>query len=107
MTTDDSSWLEVLDLNLTPLDQLRAVTVNGEDLLIFCQGDRYIAMDRWCPHQNGDMAEGRIVGKALKCPLHGFMFSFDGGRGLNCPGFNVRVHDVQVEDGCLRVRLKA
>ena len=106
MSTNDSSWLEVLDLNLTPLDQLRAVNVNGEDLLIFRHGDRYVAMDRWCPHQNADMAEGRIVGRALKCPLHGFMFSLDSGRGLNCPGFNVRVHDVQVENGCLRVRLK-
>lgn len=105
MREEEASWEEVLDLNETPVDQPQVVKVKGTDLVIIRQGDRYLAMDRWCPHQDGDMAEGRIVGKALKCPLHGFMFSLDHGRGLNCPGFNLRVHDVHVENGRLSVRL--
>ncbi len=103
----EGSWFPALDLNETPLDGIRAVNVNGVDLVIVRQGDRYLAMDRWCPHQDGDMSEGRIVGKALKCPLHGFMFSLDHGRGLNCPGFNLRVHEINMENGRLSVRLNS
>lgn len=102
----DSTWVPVLDLNESQVDQPQAVNVHGEDLIIFRHSDRYVAMDRWCPHQNGDLAEGCIEAKALECPLHGFMFSVDTGRGVNCPGLNVRVHEVQVENGVLSVRLK-
>jgi nitrite reductase/ring-hydroxylating ferredoxin subunit len=62
-------------------------------------------MDRWCPHSDGDLAKGRVLGKALKCPLHGFMYSVDTGRGVNCPGFAVTVHEVRVDGGVLSVRL--
>ena len=104
MTAEDIG-VPVLDLNECPVDQPRAVSVEGEDLIILRHGDRYVAMDRWCPHLGGDLAEGRILGRAVKCPLHGFMFSVDGGRGLNCP-YKVRVHEIQVENGVLSVRLK-
>ena len=106
MTTDNFEWDEVADSNVTSTNEFRVVNVNGQDLLIIRRGDRYIAMDRWCPHQQADLAEGRIVGNALKCPLHGFMFSLVHGRGLNCPGFDVRMHDVEVEHDRLRIRMK-
>jgi nitrite reductase/ring-hydroxylating ferredoxin subunit len=98
-------WVSVLDLNEASLDAPQAVEVAGEDLVILRHADRYVAMDRWCPHERGDLAEGRVLGRALKCPLHGFMFSLDAGRGLNCRGFQVTVHEVKVEDGVLSVRL--
>jgi nitrite reductase/ring-hydroxylating ferredoxin subunit len=105
MAAHDSTWVKVLDLEESPVDQPQPVTVEGRDLIIFRHGERYVLMDRWCPHQNGDLAEGQVIGRALKCPLHGFMFSVDAGRGLNCPGFTLRVHEVRVENGYLSVRL--
>lgn len=104
--TQESGWTMVLDLNECPLDQPKPVDVAGKELIIFRYGDRYVAMDRWCPHQNGDLTDGRIIGRALKCPLHGFMFSVENGRGVNCAGFAVKVHEVRVENGQLSVRLK-
>ena len=102
----ESAWLPVLDLGTTGLDVPRAVEVEGVELVVLRQGDRYVAMDRWCPHSDGDLAKGRVLGKALKCPLHGFMYSVDTGRGVNCPGFAVTVHEVRVDGGVLSVRLK-
>lgn len=101
----ESAWLPVLDLGATDLDAPRAVEVEGVELVVLRQGDRYVAMDRWCPHSDGDLAKGRVLGKALKCPLHGFMYSVDTGRGVNCPGFAVTVHEVRVDGGVLSVRL--
>jgi 3-phenylpropionate/trans-cinnamate dioxygenase ferredoxin subunit len=101
----EGAWVPVLDLDAAALEAPRAVEVEGVELVVLRQGDRYVAMDRWCPHSDGDLAKGRVLGKALKCPLHGFMYSVDTGRGLNCPGFAVHVHEVRVDGGVLSVRL--
>jgi nitrite reductase/ring-hydroxylating ferredoxin subunit len=103
--TQESGWIMVLDLNVCHVDQPKPVDVAGKELIIFRYGDRYVAMDRWCPHRNGDLTDGRIIGRALKCPLHGFMFSVENGLGVNCGDFHVKVHEVQVENGQLSVRL--
>jgi nitrite reductase/ring-hydroxylating ferredoxin subunit len=89
-----------------PAGTIRAVEVAGRPLVVLRHGDDYAALDRWCPHQEGDLAQGRVLAKALKCPLHGYMFSLDTGRGLNCRGYNALVHEVQVVDGMLQVRFR-
>jgi len=99
------AWVPVLALDAAELATPRAVEVDGIELVVLRHGDRYVAMDRWCPHSAGDLARGRLLGKALKCPLHGFMYSVDTGRGVNCPGFAVKVYEVRVDDGVLSVRL--
>lgn len=106
MTQDNAVFVRIWDLNAAPLDGPVAVNVEDRELVLFRRGDTLAAMDRWCPHQRGDMVAGHVVGRALKCPVHGFMFSADTGRGLNCPGFDLPVHDLQVEDGIVRVRLQ-
>lgn len=98
-------WVPILNLGETPLGELAAVQANGRELVLVRQGNRIVAMDRWCPHREGDLAAGKLMGKALKCPLHGFMFSLDSGRGMNCPGLNVRVYPVQEDGGVLSVHL--
>lgn len=106
MNTDEVDWMPVFDLKQTPFSKTLAVQVAGEDVIIFRCGGGYVAMDRWCPHRRGDLVFGRVTGNAMKCTLHGFMFSAESGHGLNCPGFNVRVHELRVEDGVISVRLR-
>jgi nitrite reductase/ring-hydroxylating ferredoxin subunit len=101
-----AEWVPLPELDLVDLQAPRAVEVGGVELVVLRQGERYVALDRWCPHAEGDLAKGRVLGKALKCPLHGFMFNLDHGRGINCPGFAVAVHEVRVDDGVLSVRLR-
>ena len=106
MTHDNATFVQIWDLNEAPLEGPVSKKVEDRELVLFRYGDTLAAMDRWCPHRQGDMVAGRVVGNALKCPVHGFMFSVDTGRGLNCPGFNLSVHDLIVKDGVVSVRLK-
>jgi nitrite reductase (NADH) small subunit len=101
----DPTWIRVVDLNECPDSSVFSVRVQEKDVAIFRNGNSYIAMDRWCPHLQGDLGAGCIIGKAVKCPLHGFMFSVDTGRGLNCPGFNVNLYQVRVDENILSVRM--
>lgn len=58
------------------------VTANGTEwVVVVAHG---AAVSRWCPHQDADLARGSVVGPALKCPLHGFLFESRTGRGMNC-----------------------
>ena len=70
--------------------------VDGQDVLIFRTEDGYRATQRTCPHQHGNLADGRILGNGamLRCALHGYTFRLADGKGVNCPGFRIRVHDV-------------
>ncbi len=99
-------WHDALPADAVPPGAIHPFEVAGVALVVLRHGGDYVVMDRWCPHQGGDMAQGRVVAKTLKCPLHGYMFSLDNGRGLNCRGYNARLHEVQVVDGTLQVRLR-
>jgi len=102
-----ADWHPALPADELPAGAIRAVEVAGRALVVVRQGDRYVVMDRWCPHQEGDLAAGRVLGGTLKCPLHGYMFSLDTGRGLNCRGYNARLHEAQVTDGMVEIRLRS
>jgi nitrite reductase/ring-hydroxylating ferredoxin subunit len=101
-----AAWHRVLPAEEIPPGAIRAIDVADTPLVVARLGDAYAVTDRWCPHQAGDLAEGRLLGRALKCPLHGYMFSLDNGRGLNCRGYNARLHEARVEEGMLLVRLR-
>ena len=104
-TSSAPEWHAVLPAKEIPAGAIRAVEVDGQSLVMVRVGDSYFALDRSCPHQEGDLAAGRVLGKALKCPLHGYMFSLENGRGLNCRGYNARLHAARVVDGVLQIRL--
>ena len=75
-----------------------AVTVaDGNDVVILQQDGRYRAVDRWCPHEDGDMGEGMMYGKSIKCPVHGYIFDLDKGRCLNQFMLKITVYDVRVD----------
>jgi nitrite reductase/ring-hydroxylating ferredoxin subunit len=99
------AWTPLPDVDPAAVAGPQAIVVDGVELVLLRHGERYVALDRWCPHSEGDMAKGRVLGKGLKCPLHGFMYSLENGRGLNCPGFALQVHEVRVDDGVLSVRI--
>jgi nitrite reductase/ring-hydroxylating ferredoxin subunit len=87
-----------------PTDEQELVPVVGADgrdyVVVTSHG---LAVERWCPHKEADLADGTVVGAALKCPFHGYMFSLRNGKGLNCR-FKVGVRPATLEDGVWSVR---
>jgi nitrite reductase/ring-hydroxylating ferredoxin subunit len=52
-----------------------AVEVDGVELALGRDGERYFAVQRRCAHRRGDLAEGIISRGHLVCPQHGWRFS--------------------------------
>ncbi len=80
------------------------VQAGGQQLLIVRDGDRIVACERACPHEQADLALGRCLDGKLFCPRH-FAW-FDLGSGQASPGWSIRalrIYPVSIRDGEVRV----
>ena len=65
--------LEPEDMNCF-CERLLAIETNQERVVVEAGGTRY-ALDRYCPHQGGDLSRGWVEeGRYLTCPRHQWQF---------------------------------
>ena len=84
------------------MEQGIAVAVaDGTDVVVLRQDDGYRAVDRWCPHEEGDLGEGLMYGKHIKCPVHGYIFDLTRGQCVNQFHLKIGVYAVEVDGGDL------
>ena len=62
--------------------------VGDEDVILARQADQFFAVGAGCTHYHAPLAEGRIVGEELRCPLHHACFSLRTGMALCAPAFD-------------------
>ena len=70
---------------------------DGTDVVILLQDGVYRAVDRWCPHEDGDLGEGMMYGKNIKCPVHGYIFDLVKGQCINQFMLKIGVYAVAVD----------
>ena len=82
---------------LVSLPDGRGLVVRVHDRLriaIFRVGEEIHAIDDVCPHQSASLGEGRLTGKVVACPRHGFLVDVTSGQ---CPTHSLlRVRTVPV-----------
>ncbi len=82
------------------------VRFGDDSILIFKTDTGFRGVQRACPHLNATLMDADLVGNGtmLRCRQHVFTFRLSDGRGVNCPGFSIRVYEVKGEAGSLYVR---
>ncbi|MBN9517664.1 Rieske 2Fe-2S domain-containing protein [bacterium] len=99
-------------VRLCALDDLpvglgRPFVVEGRTIAVFRARDgKVFATDNACPHKNGPLADGMLVGHQVVCPLHAFRFGTDG----ECDQPNVcavATYPVEVEGAAVFITLPA
>ena len=92
---------------------MKAVNVEGRQILLARVGDKYYAVGNRCPHMKGDLSRGKLEGTVITCPVHGSQFDISNGQvvrwlkgGLTSKlgktlklSRNLTVYSVKVEDG--------
>ena len=94
-----------------PLSGLRAdntkyparASLAGEGIVIFKTRNGLRGVQRSCPHMQATMMNAELTANdtMVRCPLHVFTFKLSDGKGVNCPGFKVKIYEVKEEGGQL------
>jgi len=58
---------------------MKEVLVQGREILLARVGNKYYAADGRCPHLGGRLAQGKLEGTVVTCPLHGSRFDLADG----------------------------
>ena len=98
------TWTLVGRVDDIPLLEGRSTSIEGRRIAVFRLLDGFHAVDAFCPHAGGPLADGIVADSCVTCPLHGRRFNVLTGLALNGDEA-VAVHDVRVEGEQLWVRL--
>jgi 3-phenylpropionate/trans-cinnamate dioxygenase ferredoxin component len=81
----DTDWIDVAGLDELRCGRL-AVEVVGVPVLLVRIGAIVAAVDDECPHFARSLSDGRVVGRMIECPGHGYRWDLLTGRPARCPG---------------------
>jgi nitrite reductase/ring-hydroxylating ferredoxin subunit len=99
-----------------PPGSRKLVEVEGRAIVIFNIGGEFFALLNRCPHQGGNLCEGKLIGlvessepgiyrysregEILRCPWHGWEFDVRTGRSWCDPArIRTKTYEVGVEPG--------
>ena len=83
-----ASEIVVCSVQATIDASILPVRAGDQQLLIIRDGDRIVACERACPHEQADLVLGRCSGGKLFCPRHFAWFDLRDGKVSS--GWNVR-----------------
>jgi len=64
---------------------MKAVVVNGREVVICNRGAHFLAIDRRCGHMNAPLEMGTLDGNIVTCPMHCAQFDITTGEALSGP----------------------
>lgn len=83
---------------LTPGNGI-VVDFDGEKVALFnCDGEFY-ALSNTCLHKGGPLGEGKLDGRTVTCPWHGWQYDISTGINKKRPDKIVANYKVKVEKG--------
>jgi toluene monooxygenase system ferredoxin subunit len=97
------SWQLVGPLDDLWAGEMRAVTLEGQPvLLVHIEGAVRAFADR-CAHQRMPLSRGRLSGRVLTCAAHEWEYDVVTGQGVNPGGVALTPFPVQIRDGAIWV----
>ena len=87
-----AGYVEVLKVDGLKDGQMKAVKAGGQEVLLAKVGGKFYAAENKCPHMGGNLAQGKLEGTVVTCPVHASQFELKDGsviRWTNWPGIVV------------------
>ena len=103
---DSASRLYPLDATDLAPGTSRAFCVNGISILICNVDGEFFALENRCSHAKAPLADGRLQGHRLECPLHGAVFDVRTGKPERPPARRaVPIFPVEAKRGWVHITL--
>ena len=95
----------VADVEDVPPGESIGVTVDGLGIAVFNVDGRFYAMQNACQHKDGPMYRAHVDADSCSvyCPWHWWEWDLETGRSPVDPNKRMRIFDVEVVDGEVRV----
>lgn len=74
-----TDWVDVAAFADLPDDRPLGITLSGDRIALVKTERGVSAVSGICQHQNGPLAEGRMIDGCLTCPWHGFQYRIEDG----------------------------
>lgn len=100
MISDSEHWIAACTLERLAEKTIVCARIGGVDLIVVRDGARIFACERACPHEQADLAQGRVADGRLFCPRHLAWFSLP--TGEISPGWSSRAlrrYPVRIAEG--------
>ena len=96
-------WRAVAKVGDVRAGDVIAVAVDGVNMVLGLDGDRYFAMQRQCVHRGGDLSEGIVSRGHVICPNHGWRFSTETGRHADVSEYCLVTYAVRVVEDQIEI----
>ncbi len=101
-----SDFTTVASLADVPESGLKAVQVDGANLVLVKRDGRVYALEDRCSHEEFPLSAGEVTGDQITCALHGARFDLASGTPKALPAvLPVRTFECRVEGDEVQVRL--
>ena len=89
-----------------PDNSSRAITVQGQSILLCNSSGKHYAIANQCSHQDSPLEKGRIRNGYISCPLHGVRFSLETGEPMGGQLTRVAVKTYEVVEAETSICIK-
>jgi nitrite reductase/ring-hydroxylating ferredoxin subunit len=103
MATEGGAWQFLSGLHPHDTNYPARTSLGGQGIVIFRTKNGFRGVQRNCPHMQATMFQAFLISDdtMVRCALHAFTFRLTDGKGVNCPGFRVKVYEIKEENGAL------
>lgn len=71
---------KVCNVGDVPQNSMRGFSVHGKRILVVHFEYKFYALGAVCSHRGGDLAQGKLEGKLVTCPVHGAKYDVTTGK---------------------------
>jgi nitrite reductase/ring-hydroxylating ferredoxin subunit len=103
----EQPWQILKGLAPEPAKYPARASLDDEGIVVFRTNSGWRGVQRSCPHMQATMMNAELIANEtmVRCPLHVFTFKLSDGKGVNCPGFRIKIYDIKEESGVFYGRL--
>ncbi len=83
----------------------KTLSVGGQLIAVFRQGETVRAIDDMCPHMGASLAGGHVEGDIVTCPWHAWRFRLTDGAWADNPRIKIGCYAVQVVGDVVQLQL--